>query len=105
MSNAINILAPAIPSGAINNQAITAAALGAEVDLGVTTGGMCVHIAATGATAYVIFAPLGSVPTATVLNTFPIPSGTSEKFQVRKGWGMDIIGSGNGNVAWYLFPI
>jgi hypothetical protein len=104
MSNAINILAPAIPSGAINNQAITAAALGAEVDLGVTNGAMGIHIAATGATAYVIFGPAG-IATATVTNTFPIPAGTSEKFQVRKGWFMDIIGSGNGNVAWYLFPI
>jgi hypothetical protein len=104
MSNPINALAPSPPTGAFTNLDITAAA-SAATDLAVTNGGMAVRMYAITATVYVIFSPTSTVTDPTADNAWPIPPGTYVDFQVKKGWHFKALGSGNGDLRYFLYPI
>jgi hypothetical protein len=104
MSNPINVLAPSIPTGVASNLAITAAASTAT-DLAVTNGATAVRMFAVTATVYVVFGATSTITDPTTSTGFPIAPGTYQDFQVKKGWHFKAIGSGNGDLRYFLYPI
>jgi hypothetical protein len=104
MSNPINVLAPSPPTGAFTNLDITAAA-SASTDLAVTSGAWAVRMYALAATVYVVFGATSTITDPTADTGWPIPAGTYVDFQVKKGWHFKAIGSGNGDLRYFLYPI
>jgi hypothetical protein len=104
MSVNVNALIPAIPDGTASNLDISAAA-SAATDLSVGSGAMAVRMFAVTATVYVVFGATSTITDPTTDTGFPIAPGTYQDFQVKKGWHFKAIGSGNGKLRYFLYPI